>query len=126
MGRPRTPTHILEMRGAFKKNPARGRARAASAEGYFNTQRRKAFPPMPVSFRAVGGTGALKRKRLCEIWATIERETRQGFLHEDNFRKLEFVCELLLKCRHGHPTEDERALAGRWLAAFRMPQSFAD
>lgn len=28
MPRPRTPSNVLEMRGAFKKDPARGRARA--------------------------------------------------------------------------------------------------
>lgn len=32
MGRPRTPTNILEARGAFKKNPGRARARANEPE----------------------------------------------------------------------------------------------
>jgi hypothetical protein len=125
MGRLRTPTHILERRGAFKKNPARGRARAGSADIYLSVPQRKPFPLLPASFRVVDGPGSLKRSRLRDIWATIERETRCSHLHEDNFDKLDFVCELLLKCRHGRPMEDERALASGWLFAFRMPQTFA-
>jgi hypothetical protein len=126
MSRPRTPTHILEMRGAFKKNPARGRARAASADSYFSREQRPPFPPMPERFRPLSGVETTKSKRLREIWETIERRTRQVDLHRDNFDKLPFVCELLWKCRHGRPSVENVALAGRWLAVFRMDPSFAN
>jgi hypothetical protein len=126
MSRPRTPTHILEMRGAFKKNPARGLARAASADNYFSREQRPPFPPMPAKFRPLSGVETTKSKRLREIWETIERRTRQVELHQDNFKKLPFVCELLWKCRYGRPSAENVALAGRWLAAFRMDPSFAN
>lgn len=33
MSKPRTPSNVLELRGTFKKNPARGRARANEPKG---------------------------------------------------------------------------------------------
>lgn len=45
MARPRTPTNVLEMRGAFKKNPQRARVDEPPAEGDVG--------PMPASFNAV-------------------------------------------------------------------------
>ena len=127
MGRPRTATDVLERRGAFKKNPARGRERAGTSDNRFIAPRRWAFPPLPEAFEPAAGVDTPKKRRLREIWYEIEYQTRQIEIHEDNFDKLDYACQLLWKCRYGRTaTAEERACAGRWLAAFRMNQVYAD
>lgn len=127
MGRPRTATDVLERRGAFEKNPARGRARAGIVDSYFAVRRRQAFPPLPEAFKAVDGMDTPKKRRLRSIWHEIECCTGQVEIHEDNFEILDYVCELLWKCRYGRTaTEEDRARARRWLAAFRMDLAYAD
>ncbi len=127
MGRSRTPTHILEMRGAFKKNPARGRARAMTAEAVYQAPVRGPFPAMPSEFRGSGKDDTPKRRRLRDIWEEIEFQTRHVNIGAENMEKLPFVCELLWKCRYGRSASDEdRGLAGRWLSALRMNQSYAN
>ena len=94
MSRPRTPTHILEMRGAFKKNPARGLARAASADSYFSREQRPPFPPMRAKFGPLSGVETTKSKRLREIWETIEQGTRQVELTRTTSKS----CPLSVSC----------------------------
>ena len=110
----------LERRGAFRKNPARGRARVAEMQAR-RPQRHEPFPRMPNAFQSATDRCA----RLRELWRTIECAPGQPGLSADNFDTLPNVCRLLYRCRYGRSTAEDRALAGRWLAVLDIPATFA-
>jgi hypothetical protein len=83
MGRPRTPTPLLELRGAYKHDPKRKRARQAEP---------KAGGPLdgaPTSFSA----------ELVSVWDELCELAPPGVLGKADRWLVEVTCQLMLKFR---------------------------
>jgi hypothetical protein len=80
MARPRTPTNVLELRGALKKNP----------------QRKRKAEPKPLA-----GIGAFSEgpSDLASIWDEIVAQTVPGVLTISDRIALEMVCRLMAEIR---------------------------
>lgn len=86
MARPRKPTNVLELNGAFRKNPARGREREGEAEP------KAGIGPAPSWFG----------KKQVEAWDDLVRIAPIGVLGDSDRVYLELTAELLaLKRRLG-------------------------
>jgi hypothetical protein len=85
MARPRTPSSVLELRGAYKKDP----------------QRRRENEPMPTE-----GVGTFTERptSLPEIWDEVVSQLVPGVLTVSDRLALELVCRLLAEIRL-HPAE---------------------
>lgn len=80
MARPRTPTNVLELRGAYTKNP----------------QRKRKAEPKPVA-----GIGRFTEgpTEISEIWDEVVAQTVPGVMTISDRVALEIVCRLLSDLR---------------------------
>lgn len=85
MPRPRKPTAVLELQGAFKKDPQRGRARANE--------------PRPTGM--IGAAPAGFDPELIAIWDELSRDIPPGVLTNADRLMLEITCRLTQKLRNG-------------------------
>lgn len=106
MPRPRTPTHVLEMRGAFKKNPARGRARAESAEPIISDG---VGSPPSCWLPDESGYQSSESKKLIILWHEFVAEAAHGVLNRSHRSILEEACRLKLKTRDGAAKSGDRS-----------------
>ncbi len=108
-GRPPKPTAVLEMSGAYKRNPSRRAARSdeprvESAVG--NPPERWLIPA-----DAVGGPRAA---RLCAIWHEIAEVA--PWLTRSDRMIVEDICELRLRAREGSCKTADRALLAKLMS----------
>ena len=82
MGRPRTPTNILEMRGAFKANPQRKRRAEPKPKG--------AFPSRPPSHLSAAEKAT---------WKEVVRRVPAGVLGDADVFQVESLARLLTRFR---------------------------
>jgi len=80
MARPRTPTNVLELRGAYKKNP----------------QKKRKTEPKPLA-----GVGKFTEgpTSLTEIWDEVVSQTVPGVMTISDRLALEMVCRLTAEIR---------------------------
>lgn len=79
MGRPRTPTEILERRGAFKHDPQRGRARDGE----------------PSDLQELGDPPAHITGNVLDAWCDIVNASHEGVLSDADSIALEMAAHLL-------------------------------
>lgn len=95
MARPRTPTAVLELKGAFRKNPARGRARAGEPK----VDRPLGSPPDSLSVEVHAA------------WCELEEMTPDGVLTYADRWLVEMAARLMDLVRRGlAETKDYSAL----------------
>ena len=105
-GRPPKPTNLLELTGAFKRNPQRARARAgepmpASGLG----------PPPPHFMIEEPAFGFQRAAKLRAIWNEI---ADMGFwLTSADRHTVEDICDLRLAAREGRIKPGERGILAR-------------
>lgn len=92
MGRPRTPAKILELSGAFKKNPARKRARAVELK--FGTP--LGPPPAEWSEKAANSQRCAD---LLEAWHQVIAQDVLGVLNASHRMLVESQCYLMYRIR---------------------------
>jgi hypothetical protein len=92
MGRPRKPTRVLEMSGAFRKDPARGRARANEPRPT------TAVGDPPVDFLNSFSPTA---KRHLEIWRQFVEQAPEGVLTGCDRQMLANACRLQAQIERG-------------------------
>lgn len=85
MARPRTPTNVLELRGAYVKNP----------------QRKRKAEPKPTAGIGLFSEGPTD---LAAIWNEVVAQTVPGVMTVSDRLALELVCRLLAEIRQ-HPGE---------------------
>lgn len=90
MGRLRKTTEALDRSGAFDKNPARGRARAAEP------QPKDALGPPPPDFTNPHSPNSLQ---LLRAWNELLVETKEVFLTSADRGHFEMTCRLRVRCR---------------------------
>lgn len=86
MARPRTPSNVLQMRGAFDKNPKRGREREGE----------------PEPNGEIGDPPASLSKEAKECWFEIEGLLAPGVLCRSDRLALEMAASLLAQMREMH------------------------
>jgi hypothetical protein len=91
MGRPRKPTNVLELTGAFRKNPSRAAAR--------EHEPRPADPLVkpPASFNPETSTGS----RMLAIWHELVSQAPDGVLTTADAFHVELTCRLMFQVRIG-------------------------
>ena len=85
MGRPRKPTSILELTGAFDKNPARALKRVNE----------------PIPSGEIGDPPAYFNEFLREIWAELVDEAAPGVMKRSDRKALEAWCQIVAFIRVG-------------------------
>jgi hypothetical protein len=112
MPRPRTPTHLLELRGSFKKNPQRGRARAERVYVAPPPAPEPYLRSAPNKFQPRLGLDSPRKKKLREIWDCVIRD----WLLPVRFNgDITCVCELLWRCQYGSPSVEDIKVAKKWV-----------
>lgn len=122
MGRPRKPEKVLEISGAYRKNPQRRRAGSEAIA--------KAGPlgPPPKEWTEKGGASP-RCNELLEIWQEIVDQDILGVLNVAHRTLVETSCYLKYKIRqasrgHGKATSGDHAQLSANLA--KMGQTPAD
>lgn len=110
MARPRTPTAVLEMRGAFKHNPQRKRE-APEADGDVQP-----IGDPPASFLKPSSSG----NRLVELWKEFKAEAPPGVLTIADRKQLESLCRVTLECERFGAKPQWYALQKELLKALYM------
>jgi hypothetical protein len=85
MGRPRKSTALLELSGAFRKNPARGRARVSE----------------PVWNGPLGDPPEFFDAAHCAIWTELAQRSPAGVLARSDRAFFEILCGLMFTWRRG-------------------------
>lgn len=93
MGRPRTPTNILALKGSFKKNPKRLKARENE----------------PVNKNPIGKPPAWLTALEKKAWRILVKDSIHGVLGEADRTWLELACELYAKKIEGTLKSIERS-----------------
>lgn len=103
MGRPRTPTNILDARGAFDKNPQRKRTD-------------------PATSGPIGDAPAHLNEMEAAIWAEVLEIAPQGVLTCADRFAVEEMCRLVAEVRVGgnEMTSANRSLLRTYLGQFGM------
>jgi hypothetical protein len=110
-GRPRQSTKLLELKGAFKKNPARARARAQ--EGRDD----RGVGDPPAEWKPDSYTGA----KLLVIWQRLLEEAPPGCITWRQRTSLMNACRLQLEIEGGGKvTPAMHSVMHRYLTAFGM------
>lgn len=104
MARPRKPSAILELTGAFKKNPQRKRARASE----------------PVPTGGVGLPPAHFDANLSAIWYEVISMIPAGVPTASDRIIVELTCSLILGLRHHTSERGDKALLKSCLASMGM------
>lgn len=86
-GRPRTPSNVLELRGAFKQNPSRGRARESEPEGQAVDLRDE---PVPWHFDEL--------ERL--VWEELVEEAHAGVMTRGDLKMFVVFVKLLTEATY--------------------------
>ena len=113
MGRPRKPTKLLELNGAFKKNPARALERENEPLGH------KEIGDPPADFLKPESPTAVRR---LEIWHRFIAEAPRGCITGSDRTRLANACRLQEQIdRIGdRATPSMHAMMDRYLAGFGM------
>lgn len=112
MGRPRTPKKVLEMSGAFKKDPQRALERAGEAEGVGDIG---GPPPHFLKPSSVMPQGA-GPTRLAELWEEFKAQIPAGVVTGSDRALLESLCLLTLDLeRARNSRERDRLIKSRLL-----------
>jgi hypothetical protein len=106
-GRPRTPTNILDARGAFKDHPDRKRARA-----------NEPIVTAPLGDPPEGLTGDQ-----LGCWKEIVTVAPAGVLRSSDRMAVEEAARILTKIRQGGASTEERRLFLNYLGRFGMTPS---
>jgi hypothetical protein len=107
MGRPRTPTSTLELKGAFKKDPARGEAR-----------QNEPVPAGPLGDPPEALTEAQKN-----CWREIAANAHKGVLAQADRFLVEISAVLLEKWRRGASNLGELIELGKCLGRMGLTPS---
>lgn len=118
-GRPRKPNAVLELSGAFRKNPQRRRARQAAQAAH--------LPPIgePPQQWVAGGAHNPRFAELLGIWKELVAQDVLGVLNVSHRALLELACYGLYKIRRanaaqGKATSGDYAQFKATLAAMGM------
>lgn len=90
-GRPRKPTNLLQLTGAFKKNPARGRSRE------YEPKPEGELGGPPECWDAETSEG----ERLIAIWEELVANVPEGVLTSADRFHVELTCRLMRRVRSG-------------------------
>lgn len=101
-GRPRKPTSLLEISGAFKKDPQRGAARSLEIKPT------GAIGPPPAHWEQ---PGSYPKGALAAIWNEFVAEALPGVLGNSDRKQLEIVCVLTFEARRTGSKNQFRAMA---------------
>src|SRR4051812_9883515 len=104
MGRPRTPSAVLELTGSFKKHPDRKKARAQE----------------PVASGPIGTPPARFDAELTEIWYEMVDLIPPGVLAKSDRLAVEIACRLTRKVFHDGINGAELSTLNSLLARFGM------
>ena len=104
MSKARKPTAILELSGAFKKNPARAAARAGD--------------PLPIG--EIGDPPANFDQVLAQIWRDLVAECAPGVAKRSDRMALEGFCRVSLRCRNPKARASDFALLRAYAQQFGM------
>ena len=107
MVRPRTPSNILALKGAFKKDP----------------QRLKARENEPANKNPIGRPPTWLNKLEKKAWRTIIKECIEGVLGEADRLAVAVASQILTKCMDGKADHQDRTLLLRYLGQFGMTPS---
>jgi len=105
MARPRKPTKILDLSGAYRKNP----------------QRERHNEPQPAE--EIGAPPATLGEIECGIWSEIVGNCAPGVLTCQDRNSLELVCIGLGEIRRGEASASDRDRVFRQLGKFGMTPS---
>jgi len=114
-GRPPKPSKVLEMTGAFKKDPQRRRKRAGEPESAGPV----GGPPDPFT----RNPDSPELQKLCLIWDELVADAPPGVLTRSDRIHLEVVCRLLLKVRGNYAKANEITQLNRMLGQIGMNPS---
>lgn len=89
MARPKTPTNILEMKGAFKKNPNRRRVEEPKQE------------------KPLGNPPTRLAKSIQKIWREIAKQCAPGVLTYADRQAMELVSIAILRVRKNYGLFDD-------------------
>jgi hypothetical protein len=115
-GRPRTPTSILEARGSFRHNPARGRAR----ENEPRPGDPLGDPPEDWVERA---KHSQKYVELVKCWSEIATQAAFGVLTSADRSHVEMTCRLMYKIRFEKTTAGDYAQLNKCLGQMGLNPS---
>lgn len=104
MARPRTPTNVLEMRGAFKANP----------------QRREERKDEPVVHEPIGEPPKSFTADQLQAWNDLVTHCPSGVLTKADAMGVEEAARLLAKSRAGTADSNDRRLFANYLSRFGM------
>lgn len=107
MPKPRKPTHLLELCGAFKHDPARGEARANE----------------PVPTGALGEPPSCLNKSQCAIWFELAAQVPPGVLTNADRFTVELTVRLIAKMRRGTAMASDTALLQNCLGRMGLTPS---
>ena len=105
MGRPRKPTAILELTGAFKKDPQRAERRIGE--------------PIPVG--EIGDPPDCFDDELRAIWFDyVEKQCAPGVAKSSDRGAMEGLCRVTLRCRQPEARSSDFALLKAFLQQFGL------
>lgn len=110
-GRPRQSTKLLELKGAFKKNPARARERAQEGRddrGVGDPPAEFLNPHSPTSIAQLA------------IWNRLLEEAPPGCIMRRHRTDLTNACRLQYQMEHGKATPAMHQMMHRYLTSFGM------
>lgn len=112
-GRPRTPTAVLELKGAFLKDPQRkkGRAREPKPNGPIGKA--------PASFR-YPSCDAKTSKVLIALWDELVNMAPPKVLAKSDRWALEIACRLMNKARSGRIHGGEHSILRSYLMSMGL------
>jgi len=116
-GRPPKPTKILELSGAYAKNPQRRRARAAIE---LKVDGELGGPPQIWIDKAAHSQESLE---LLGIWYELVEQAPAGILTSADRLFVELACRLMYKVRFRKSTAGDYAQLNRYLEQIRLTPS---
>lgn len=130
MPTPRTPTSILEARGAYKKNPQRAKARENEPvvtdpigdppAGFMPEERPGRKDEAGNWIERPSVYDPTERQRLRAIWFELLADAAPGVLNRSHRFHLEATCRLMVKVRHGSPKTGDYANLNKFLTQMGM------
>lgn len=114
MPAPRKPTKILEMQGAYKKNPQRAKARENEPVVHGD------IGPPPDCFMPKDGFDGGSRPEYRALWHELIADAAPGVLNRSHRWWLETACRMKFKERHGTAKTGDTAALQKALAGMGM------
>ncbi len=114
MARPKTPTHLLLLTGAQKRNP--GRLKGRAERGADGAWRESGPESPPLSLKPPDYFDASERER----WQELQRIAPPGVLTERDTITAELVCQLWARLRRRELDHKEQSLLANLLGRCGM------